>query len=122
MVANDGLIDMPKSKYWSAPEHHHRKFRLSDAMKMDVYSFGMLCMWLIFYNNTEYPDRNFQIDLESEDKLSPLVLAHQLIMTTTGLGDERQGYLDQVFNLTLCDPSGRCSDFDQLVHLLAPDR
>jgi serine/threonine protein kinase len=123
VVANDGWIDMPYSKYWSAPEQHHRGFRLTDAMKMDAYSFGMLCLWLMFYNTIEYPDRNFLNDLESEDKLPPLALAHQLIMTTTGLDDKWQSNLRQVFNLTLVHDQGRrCSDFVHLLRLLAPDR
>jgi serine/threonine protein kinase len=42
------LISMPKSVPWSAPEHRHRYFCPQDAKAMDVYSFGMLCLWLLF--------------------------------------------------------------------------
>lgn len=90
---------------------------------MDAYSFGILCLWLIFYNSKEYPDRNFLDDLESDDKLPALDLAHQLITTSTRLDDERRSSLDQVFNLILAgDQDERSSDFEQLLYLLAPDR
>jgi serine/threonine protein kinase len=122
-VADDGLINMPKSKHWNAPEHHHRGFKFSEAMKMDAYSFGILCLWLIFYNSKEYPDRNFFDDLESDDKLPALALANQLITTSPMLDDEWQSNLDQVFNLILVhNPEDRSFDFEQLLHLLGQDR
>jgi len=46
--AGENLIYMPRSMPWDAPEHHHRGFSHYQAMKMDIYSFGMLCLWLIF--------------------------------------------------------------------------
>ena len=41
-------IDMPKSVMFNIPEHHHRCIYPQDAKAMDVYSFGMLCLWLLF--------------------------------------------------------------------------
>jgi serine/threonine protein kinase len=53
------LIKMPKSEPWSAPEHHDRYFYPQDAKVMDVYSFSMLCLWLLFgieiSKTTPYP-------------------------------------------------------------------
>jgi serine/threonine protein kinase len=48
IVAGDDRINMPKSHPWYAPEHHHRGFKHDGAKKMDAYSFGMLCLWLLF--------------------------------------------------------------------------
>jgi len=44
----DNLLLMPRSAPWNAPEHHGQKLQLLDAKRMDVYSFGMLCLWLLF--------------------------------------------------------------------------
>ena len=46
--SHDDLIVMPKSEPWNAPEHHYRLHRPEQARQMDIYSFGMLCFWLIF--------------------------------------------------------------------------
>src|SRR5438046_9225474 len=47
-VNDEELVKMPKSWPWNAPEHHHRGFKPSQARKMDAYSFGILCLWLMF--------------------------------------------------------------------------
>lgn len=47
-MQEDDLILLPRSNPWDAPEWHHRGFKFSAAKKIDVYSFGALCLWLIF--------------------------------------------------------------------------
>lgn len=42
-------ILLSQSKHWSAPEHTFEPVRFTDARKMDVYSMGLLCLWLLFY-------------------------------------------------------------------------
>jgi serine/threonine protein kinase len=46
-VAENDLCQLPRSDPWTAPEYHHRKFSVSAAKKMDIYSFSMLCLWLL---------------------------------------------------------------------------
>jgi len=41
------VIPMPRTKPWNAPEWHHRGFIFEDAVRMDVYSFGLLCLWCV---------------------------------------------------------------------------
>ena len=43
---SNARILMPASRPWHAPEWHHRPVPISDAVKMDIYSFGLLCIWL----------------------------------------------------------------------------
>jgi serine/threonine protein kinase len=43
----DDIVFLPRSVPWAAPEWHHRWFTAMDAKKMDVYSFGLVCLWLI---------------------------------------------------------------------------
>ena len=47
-VGESGKVFLPKSRPWNAPEHHFRNFKVHEAKNMDVYSFGMLCLWFLF--------------------------------------------------------------------------
>lgn len=46
--SHNDLISMPKSEPWNAPERHDRHIKGEQGKQMDVYSFGMLCFWLVF--------------------------------------------------------------------------
>jgi serine/threonine protein kinase len=49
IMVNEGhSVLMPKTVPWNAPEHHHRGFSPQDAKRMDIYSFGLLCLWILF--------------------------------------------------------------------------
>ena len=52
-------IYMPISRPWTAPEWHHRGFMPAQAAKMDVYSFGMLALWLLFFSTEVDSYRKF---------------------------------------------------------------
>ena len=47
-VGESGEVILPKSRPWNAPEHRFGEFNAQEAKKTDVYSFGMLCLWLLF--------------------------------------------------------------------------
>lgn len=120
-MSDDDLAKMPLSRPWNAPEWHHRVFKPLDMIKMDVYSFGMLCFWFLFQQNEKYPGQNSIEELKSNDTLR--VLAQQLIATTVGLNNEQKSDLDRFFNLSLIrDPKGRGTGFEQLLPLLVRDR
>jgi len=124
-ASEDNQIIMPASKYFVAPEWewHHRNFTASpaNARRMDIYSFGILCFWLLFYNNERRSDRDFRNDLNRRIPVS--ILAHDLVAASENLDDQRRGNLIEFFDLTLAeDPVGRSSDFGQLLHLLTPQR
>lgn len=44
----DDLLYMPKSRIWHAPEWHSRVFPPEDAKRMDIFSYGMVCLWMLF--------------------------------------------------------------------------
>lgn len=111
---------MPRTPPWDAPEWHHRGFQISEAMKMDVYSFGMLCFWLLFKENEAYPSQNDIRELKGNDRLR--ILAQQLVMKAAGLNEEKKSSLNRFFELTLIrDPDGRSQNFVQLLQLLDQD-
>lgn len=47
---DDDRVPMASTRPWQAPEHNHREtYQLSDMISMEVYSFGMVCLWLLFH-------------------------------------------------------------------------
>lgn len=118
LCAGQGLIDMPYSKGWTAPEWGQRGgFEFSDAKKMDAFSFGVLCLWFLFYTPRMDGDSSFRKDLELTSP-TPF-LASQTIMATTGLDEQQKRHICQLFELTLINnPAERSSDFNQFAQLL----
>lgn len=47
---NDTLMKPPQSWLWNRPEYHYRGFNVLGARKLDTYSFGTLCLWLLFFD------------------------------------------------------------------------
>lgn len=43
------LVSLPYSGIWSAPEYHDRGFELRSAKKVDIFSFGLTAVYLLFY-------------------------------------------------------------------------
>lgn len=111
---------MPGSPYWVAPEWHHRNYTtdVTGAKKMDAYSFGALCLWLLFYNNHETTSSKFYEDLRSKTSMSVLVSDH--LAAAFDLDNQSRNILHQVFNRTLQqDAKDRTSDFTELFGLLS---
>ncbi|KAI3323625.1 kinase-like domain-containing protein [Xylariaceae sp. AK1471] len=118
-------IVLPESWPWYAPEcHEYPQFSVKGALKTDVFSFGMLCLWFTFEKNLsgllplpaaesagvsirgqEGVDPAFLI-LENSKKENSLVqLARQLVAAEAGLDAEYKRMLYQFFGGCLsCDP------------------
>lgn len=49
-ISEEQRIRLPKSIPWNAPENDRsaREWKPSEARKTDIYSFGLLCFWLLF--------------------------------------------------------------------------
>jgi hypothetical protein len=124
-------ICLPKSRPWNAPEHHFGEFTTHDAKQTDVYSFGMLCLWVvsggapILQNNTEYtfaastgPCTMLE-QLKYDDKLEQI--ANQLIdsIPPAEVNAEHRNCLKEFFSLAVpLNRAKRTSDLVKLVGLL----
>ena len=114
----DAIVFMPLSAHWTAPEWHHRGFSRTDAFKMDIYSFGLLCLWLLFYNNGKRQHCTFSKDLDTR---TALTIAHEILDDTSQTTDDKRQILYYLFDKCLAiDPTDRCSGFEQLRDLLDP--
>jgi len=124
-------ICLPKSRPWNAPEHHFGEFTTHDAKQTDVYSFGMLCLWVvsrgapILQNNTEYTfaastgSCTMLEQLKYDDKLEQL--ANQLIdsIPPAEINAEHRHRLKEFFSLAVpLNWTKRTSDLRRLMSLL----
>ena len=120
-ATEDDLIEMPFSGIWTAPDWHYRKILPKQGRKMDVYSFGMLCLWLLFYNQTTSRDRDFKKDLASP--MDPLYHVSELLKATPDMALWERENLQKLFSLTLVpNPAERSANMQDLLHLLSPSR
>jgi serine/threonine protein kinase len=131
--ARDDLIQLSRSEPWDAPEWHHRYFMLGDARKTDIYSFGLVCLWMFFPNEilTELglpsttvgnafmgtdPNAVSQIQSKKADDDSILQLALHLLVQKTDLHEEIRSRLRTVFSLALAsDPCRRPASMEIFV-------
>ena len=114
------LVYMPGSQKWVAPEWRPNiTTNLEGALKMDAYSFGMLCMWLLFYNIHGNDSSGFYEDTKSAQ--ATLVLARKLTIEAVGSEAQQIQKLTRLFDSTLAiDPTDRSADFGALLRLLVP--
>jgi serine/threonine protein kinase len=120
-VNDEEMVRLPFSEPWCAPEHHHREITIAQAKKMDVYSFGMFCLWVLFYNSPEHPNRDFFMDLKTETP--PAQIAHELILQMDPSSSKRQENLIQFFEMSLAtEPRSRSPDIEELLRLVTPHR
>ena len=109
---------MPYSPPWTAPEQHHRQILPAQARKMDAYAFGMLCLWLLFYNRLDQ-DRKFEKDMKGS-QTSVLNHASDLIRALAVSENQNMDDIQELFRLTLAqDPAERASNFDTFLQLLS---
>jgi len=133
-----GEVFLPKSTPWNAPEHHWEGFKVPDAKKTDVYSFGLLCLWVLFgtslrdipqttaegatellSSNTPLGPSSFLERLNGEGEGEMQRVAEELVHTVPGLDAEHKVCLKEFFNLTVVhNPDHRTSDINKLLDLL----
>ena len=141
IVGESGKVSLPKSRPWNAPEHHFGEFESQEAKQTDVYSFGMLCLWLLFgtrlsdipqtaadgtaelisFNAHLLGCRTVLEDLKDEDRVEDI--AHQLVESTPGLDIEYKIRLKEIFRLTLpLNPGKRTCDLARVIGLLGQNK
>lgn len=140
---DDELIQMPKSPIWYAPEWHDRNFRPDAAKKMDVYSFGMLRLWLLLrkdlctntptltnsiqardlFDENCPPEQNLLEQWKSDRNGELLERVTSVVDASLSFSAETKTNLTRFFKATLAfDPGERSLGFESLLSLLAPAR
>lgn len=130
------VVTLPRCRPWNAPEFFDfGKFSLEQAKQMDIYSVGLLCLWVLFGDqfskgsvqdsapqhssiSFERPldESNIIEDLKENDKLRNL--ASDTIRGTSALSVVEQCILISFFNTVLNrDPEKRTLEFSHVQDL-----
>lgn len=113
------LILMPKSLHWVAPEWHHRGFSPAQAKKMDVYSLGLLILWILYCNPSHSIEAQSHVIMtaSSDDALTFAEenLSYMQIQHRTGLREFYRKSLNR-------DPTDRHADVRHLQEILLREK
>jgi hypothetical protein len=136
VARQDQAIYLPKTVPWQAPEHHHRGFFLQNAKRLDFYSLGQLCLWLLFEPQIRVQTKYSEIESGTSAEITAEMMmvewlqqhiqgqdlithATQMLHEVSGLVDVQRDSLVQFFNATLAmDPKNRALDVNDLIPLL----
>lgn len=138
---------MPRSPIWYAPEWHDAYFRPESARKMDIFSYALMCLWMLSasvadpvlplhpdYQTEEHkvicfdssrPRQQNLLELWKETTQDHLrtwakwLVFHKL----SDLGEALKSNLCDFFDRALAQrPELRSGDVEYLLKLLAPER
>ena len=110
-MSKDDTIDMAKTRPWNAPESDSTWFfDFSGAKKTDIYSFGTLCIWILFRENsndaTLQSGESWVARLREDGQLRTFATAQ--VEALLELEQPRRAGLQQFFNMSLAeDPETR---------------
>ena len=115
---NSQLVYIPKSDPWYAPEHHHRGFTFSRAKKMDIFSYGLFCLWFLFIDpEADSTNMSFLKERKSAGQLPSF--ARKLSADVVAPEDFSIASLERFFDSALAHlPEERASDLGELLQLL----
>lgn len=134
----EDIISLPCSPPWNAPEIHHRGFSLARAKMADIYSFGLLCLWILFKDDPlNLEDITTPAACENVNSLDQLIREKFLIAylkknnMMVGIADklvqqsdlptEDQLSLKKFFITMLSfDPEQRNCDLEELIKYINP--
>ena len=116
------IIYPAKSRPWNAPEYHHRGFTIEQVQKQDVFSFGMLCFWVMFHTSisAEAGDSldghcSLLEDWKVKRKLQAIALD---MVAASDHSKMTKEILARLFSSTLAhDPNERDIDFERLENM-----
>lgn len=115
------FVYMPKSDPWYAPEYHHRGFTFPDAKRMEIFSYGLFCLWFLFYDaEADFPNASLLKERKSAQQLLSLVrelMANVVVPTTFPISN-----LERFFDSALAHlPEERATGLGELLSLLDPN-
>jgi serine/threonine protein kinase len=134
-VDDNDRLTLTGTERWNAPEHGScvRLWTLSQAMNADRFSFGMLCLWLLFEpslsGRTPLPqglkvaDTGFAEDTLYRKKRQLQTYARLLLASETALEEDERMALGEFFGLSLSEvPEQREISLLELLRKLDPHR
>ena len=113
------LVYMPQSVPWTAPEHHHRGFTFHQAVKMEIFSFGLFALWFLTKDADEPKICIFRNDGVHADPRAITGLAKSLLSTKVSRGSTLEARLGQLVDLSLAyNPDQRAGSMVEIISAL----
>lgn len=118
--SDEDPVFIPYSGVWTASEYHHRGISPEQARKMNVYSFRMLCSWLLFHNINLNRDRS--IKRFRENLLTELsAYASKMLKESSYLEHWEIVNMKRLFKLILVeDSANRTAYFIEVLKIISP--
>lgn len=127
LITNEVYVTTPQSAPWNAPEWHHREHKFPEIAKMDVFSYGMLCLWLLF--RRECSDQGVSFDIPGQCRINRLNgLKHENQLLNIAVDITKQSalvprdtktFLTSLFRLCLAsNPDDRAFNINHLFRCL----
>lgn len=142
-ASENDRIKLSISRSWNASEYDKRSVRSSQARNMNVFSFDMLCLWVLFerylFGTTSIPQSAFWANelfaqtndsYQSESVLNNLkhqkkliIFAHTLLNAEAIIETKEKNALSQFFTFALSyDLDRRETSLQRLVNVLTSSR
>ena len=132
-IEDEDEIQIGGTPLWSSPEHTGEKISVHSAKKMDVYSFGLVCCWILFFDTisidgsvkprarqlstSDHSRRHAYVFLEQLKSLeSPEEAISDTISRDPTITEEQSSLLQKFLTQVLSKkPSDRPHDWNQLM-------
>ena len=112
----DDYIYLPRSIPWNHPRLHSRAYTFHDAACTDVYSLGLLCFWMFFNEDKNYPIDKTLTTLKLEGRMPEVVKGFR--DTFTSFNEGESNILSSIFDMTLIDDDHKRSSILELTGAL----
>ena len=119
---SDGLVFVAGTWPWQAPKHHVRGHSMQAAQRMDIFSFGLVSFWILFWDQlwtaAEFIDEAHDLERRKTEDLFEVHTNEML----PGFADSAHGSRARavmLIRLTLArNPEDRAHCFRELMHAL----
>lgn len=127
--SQDQKLSLPKSEPWNAPEYdsNEGRFSVQDAKKADLFSFGLMCLWilssvgLVKTWREGIEESRISAAREIETLKSSGLLQSWFIESTKNQDAVEpfiKTFLQEICLSTLCEMSNRPDDFLDILKIL----
>jgi serine/threonine protein kinase len=121
LYSRDQFHALPRSRPWNAPETSSFEINFDDAVSADIYSYAMVCLWILFQDKAvanplkrsgtclslKHPQRNVATieELKNADELKNV--AYDMIAHEDALDPDSKIRLQKFFEQTLVKIDGK---------------
>ena len=138
-MEDEDTVQITGTPLWCAPENTVDEVTILAAKRMDVYSFALVCCWILFFDTVtldsvievqmeglsmgDKPRKMYRFIGQIRDADSPEELISKVISQTQSLRGQKSSLLQELLTQTLSkNPSDRPYDWSQFILVLSEVR